>query len=719
MKQKILFFIFLLISLTGFNQSVNLSFPNGGQHFTAGVQAPHNIIWTASGVSSFNVYFSTDSGATWTNIASNVTDKFLSWSPPSTFSDSCLIRITDNTETYSDTSSAMFSIVPVHNYYVQWNTSMGDFTALLHNDLTPIASQNFMNLAERNFYDNLIFHRVIENFMIQDGDPLGNGTGGPGYEFDDEIVSELSHSFPGVLAMANSGANTNGSQYYITVAPTTWLDGGYTIFGKIVDGMDVVYAISKVETDGNDKPLQDVYILSIRVVEANPQLAVISPKNDDSLIVGYSIPIKWNSQFIEDVKIEFSSDNGTNWTSIVDSMPAYNEVYNWTVPNNLSNQCVIKVTDLQNDTIISQTGIFSIRKNPVVVTRLEFFENVTANIDNPQNLVMCGKSLRFKVKLKNNYSQDLSSIDIKLTLSDTTIVINVDSLHIGSLSQNDEIWTTDFFEIQLPNEVPSSGNISLKIGVSANNVNDTLWVSNFNIPMLSKFPFMTIDDNNDGNSQGNGNQTIEAGETIEFLPKFNNTSYDTIYQVYGKLTTVKNYVNIWNNVQGSDGIVYDTTNYHNFTPIAHSTGNAPENNFVFDYNADATYQIPFVLELHGYLDSLAGNDYEHGGFAVAWGVQFIVNSDYPAKINDIDNDYVNFYLTNKKDNINFIFEPKNKILSFNVNIYDLSGRKIYSETLYSNDQNKYQLSNSKLNSGLYIFNLKLGNLLINKKFFVE
>jgi cyclophilin family peptidyl-prolyl cis-trans isomerase len=138
--------------------------------------------------------------------------------------------------------------------YARFETSMGNFTCELYQFQAPNAVANFIGLAEgtkikgKHFYDNTTFHRIIDRFMIQGGDPTGTGQGGPGYKFPDEI-SSLKHDREGRLSMANSGLNTNGSQFFITLGPVSQLDGKYTLFGQVIDGMDVVRKIGKVPVE--------------------------------------------------------------------------------------------------------------------------------------------------------------------------------------------------------------------------------------------------------------------------------------------------------------------------------------------------------------------------------------------------------------------------------------------------------------------------------------
>tara|TARA_B100000795_G_C22778236_1_gene431035 strand:- start:493 stop:1230 length:738 start_codon:yes stop_codon:yes gene_type:complete len=150
------------------------------------------------------------------------------------------------------------------------NTSYGEVRIRLFPDECPKSVENFVTHAQNGYYDGVIFHRVIKGFMCQTGDPLGDGTGGTsiwGHEFEDEFHRSLRHDRPFTLSMANAGPNTNGSQFFITTAPTAWLDNKHTVFGRVVQGMDVVQGIEKVKCNKSDKPIMDIKIISILCME--------------------------------------------------------------------------------------------------------------------------------------------------------------------------------------------------------------------------------------------------------------------------------------------------------------------------------------------------------------------------------------------------------------------------------------------------------------------
>lgn len=151
---------------------------------------------------------------------------------------------------------------------VDFYTSQGDFTVELRDDLMPITTANFIKLVDSTFYDSLLFHRVISNFVIQGGDPTGLGTGGPGYTIMDEYHPKMNHDSAGVIAMANKGPNTAsaGSQFYLTLSAQPHLDGDYAVFGTCIKGLEIVKKIGNVPTNTSDRPLTDVVMDSLRIV---------------------------------------------------------------------------------------------------------------------------------------------------------------------------------------------------------------------------------------------------------------------------------------------------------------------------------------------------------------------------------------------------------------------------------------------------------------------
>ena len=164
--------------------------------------------------------------------------------------------------------------------FAKFNTTEGDFKVRLFDDKAPKTVANFVGLAEgtkeftdpksrakvtRPFYDGLTFHRVIDGFMIQGGCPMGNGMGGPGYQFADEFGPGLRHDREGLLSMANAGPGTNGSQFFITLAPTSWLDNKHAIFGEVVEGLDVIRRIGKTKTGASDRPAKDIVVNTVTI----------------------------------------------------------------------------------------------------------------------------------------------------------------------------------------------------------------------------------------------------------------------------------------------------------------------------------------------------------------------------------------------------------------------------------------------------------------------
>ena len=148
---------------------------------------------------------------------------------------------------------------------IKIKTTKGEIGAELYPKEAPKTVENFLTLVRKGFYKDIVFHRVIPNFMVQTGDPTGTGRGGPGYTFEDEFSPKLHHDKPGVLSMANAGPNTNGSQFFITEAPTPWLDNHHSVFGQVTEGIDIVHQIAGAPRDAGDKPLEPILIKEIMI----------------------------------------------------------------------------------------------------------------------------------------------------------------------------------------------------------------------------------------------------------------------------------------------------------------------------------------------------------------------------------------------------------------------------------------------------------------------
>jgi peptidyl-prolyl cis-trans isomerase A (cyclophilin A) len=155
------------------------------------------------------------------------------------------------------------------NPSVRMSTNMGDVEMELYADKAPASVKNFLGYVESGFYNGTVFHRVIPNFMIQGGDPMGNGRGGPGYKFPDEFDPSLRFDRPGLLAMANSGPNTNGSQFFVTEKPTPWLTNKHTIFGEC-DNLDLVGSIARVDKGPGDRPKIDIVLKHVKICRGKP-----------------------------------------------------------------------------------------------------------------------------------------------------------------------------------------------------------------------------------------------------------------------------------------------------------------------------------------------------------------------------------------------------------------------------------------------------------------
>jgi hypothetical protein len=410
------------------------------------------------------------------------------------------------------------------------------------------------------------------------------------------------------------------------------------------------------------------------------------------------------------VKIEFSSDNGAGWTLLTDSIPSGEESFRWIVPEILSSECLIKITSLRNTEVYVQNTVpFEIREKPVIYNRIEFYTGVTPPVSNPENLIMPGMNNTFKLNLQNNTSGLITSVNSVLVSLDPTVSVISEPVIFNEIPMGDTAWSNTCFEIQLPETFPLDGQYSFSLYGSSPDVTDNFWIGDFIIPVLKKFPFMTVDDDNNPDSQGNGNETLEPGESVEFVAKIDNKSIETLYNVYGQLSTEHWFIQIWNNITGVDGIVYDTASYNNGNPIQpNSSGQTPIHDFVFDYIGDATYLTNFLLKIFGYVSGEEATNWDEGGIKMKWGIPIVLNESYPpsdiTEPNDL-NDQLLIYPNPVSDILTIEYDNIDKKLT-NVKLYisDIYGRVIRSENVQPG-KGRLHLNISGFSPGLYIVKL--------------
>lgn len=293
--------------------------------------------------------------------------------------------------------------------FARWYTNMGNFTAEIRNELMPITGNNFIELTLNNFYNGLHFHRIIDGFVIQDGDPLGTGYGGPGYTIPDEYSELLLHDGPGVLAMAKSSQpNSAGSQYYITLAAQPDLDGDYAVFGKVIQGLDVVLNIGHVPTNSSDHPINDVVIDSLKMLGL--EIGPVSPA-DSMLTINLNTPQQFS---VEAYDVNLFVDADFQWykNDVLqnDSLAIYNTSFNQN--GNYSIKCVVSNSEISftqvwhvtaentsNDDVVqlNKLDILSAYPNP-----FKEFVNLKYQIDRAENIQV--KIYDIKGHLVKSYS---------------------------------------------------------------------------------------------------------------------------------------------------------------------------------------------------------------------------------------------------------------------------------------------------------------------------
>jgi len=591
---------------------------------------------------------------------------------------------------------------------VEWTTNHGSFRVELRDDLVPNTANNFINLTNQKFYDGLIFHRIIDGFMIQDGCPLGDGTGGPGYEFDDEFHPDLKHDAAGILSMANSGPNTNGSQYFITLDETDWLDNVHSVFGKVTSGLDVVREIGHVQTNSNDRPLVDVVIDSIRIVPADRFITVLSPVSAIHEIRGLSTLIKWESKDISDVKIEYSFDVGETWHTVVEKVAANTNQYLWQIPDETTNQAKIRITDIRDDNNIALSETFIVIDNPLPIVKLILNDAGIVNDNNPENDLGLGKKVKFKVQIVNNTENSFDELSAKLYAEGNYFSILDSQVVFNNISPGATSISVDEFEIEIANFIVGDFELKFACDVLAEQNLRTV----FSIPMLQIFN-MEIDDDEMPESNGNDNDIIEYEETIQFRPLLNNKTSYTLNEVEAELKSQYWHIHIWNNIEGENDTIRSKNRYHVlenvWTAIPPTTNNVyPEADYIFDYWFDQTYSFSLNLIVEASVEINQNYNEEAVYSQLQWNIPIELNKtspDAPVSIRQIKSEFIRVFPNPFHDEIICDWNDlKSDHQPEQILLFDGLGKEIMN-VAHKNGNNRVMINTLNLNTGIYFIKI--------------
>ncbi len=404
----------------------------------------------------------------------------------------------------------------------------------------------------------------------------------------DEFHPDLLHDAAGIISMANDGPNTNGSQYFITLDETDWLDHVHAVFGKVTSGLAVVREIGHVQTDLNDRPLDDVVIDSGHVVSANRYINILSPVTAINEIRGMDKIIEWESHDISDIKIEYSYDAGETWHTIVEKTAANTNQYLWEIPDETTNSAIIRITDIRNESNVGLSETFNVIDNPLPVVKLIF--------DNNENVIGLGEKLKFKIQLINNSENSYSELQAKLYAAGSYFTILDSVVTFNNVDPAENSISIDDFEIEIGDFIVGNFEFKFECEIQA----EQNLKSVFSIPMIQIFT-VEIDDDELPESNGNANEVIEPNEVIQFRPLINNKTSYILNEVEGDLISEYWHVNIWNNIEGENDTIRKINRYNVidnvWTAIPSTTNNVyPEADYVFDYWFDATYS--FIVNLN-------------------------------------------------------------------------------------------------------------------------
>ena len=627
--------------------NVNILYPIINERLCVGIIVP--IHWSLNdsilkiyNPSSLVIDYSTDGGISWKNISTvNGKTKTYLWTVPNDISTNCIIRINDvynPNKVYGISQKYRIENIAVKMTNITFYTNVNPAVDNPSNLLQVGKRFRFKIQAVNNYTQNLLTLKGVIKSLSPDvivTDSLGTYnnilTGNSAWSVDEyEIL--VPNNFP-----ADGGAIFKFTMKDQIVNTATWAT---TFFIPFIESPKYILADDDAfyESNGNGNG----------VIEKGETVEMVPVLNNKSWCDFSNITILYKPA---DANSTIKDDTQTFSSMTAISTIDYYSIYDMVLTNKSSTPSFAlneQLSGTYNSNILIKYGYLinfpngtppSVEKKLIPASgsinyqRMEFYQNLSPNPTNPLNLIGPGKKVRFKLNVQNRLNIRTYALKGIIKCSDPTLIITDSTAAYDEVGANASIWSLDEYEVLIPSQLPANGEYNFTLKMQDPFIQNGTWISSFKIPLL-KLSQTFIDDDANPDSKGNGNGIIEPGETIEILPLLKNMTSSTFYTPSGTLSSNTTKINIWNNKQGSTGLVYNTWRYNVFSnvsvPITPNSDNVmPEQDFVFDYNETGIYSFILNLGVITYLNSAQGGSWDIGGIKMNYSLPIVLNQSYP------------------------------------------------------------------------------------------
>jgi hypothetical protein len=415
----------------------------------------------------------------------------------------------------------------------------------------------------------------------------------------------------------------------------TWTEYLYDI--SSFAGQTIHIAIQSTSANANAAWFDDFLITMALGV------TVIEPNGGEQWEIGRQNDIRWSASGLSQVNIDYSYDGGTTWSEVVHSTVNDGQ-HTWSIPNTPSNNCLVSVSSTDGAISDISDAPFSIFLTPIRYTRIEFYENVSANASNPENLIDAGSAGRFKLRIINELTSNILTGYATIRTQDSYVTITDSTATYNNVIAGDSSWSVDEFEIWTDSSTPAGRSIEFTLVVEQQLTPTGPWYSMFSFPVQPLVVGMVLmDDDANPDSNGDNDGIVEQGESVEVIPLIDNVFDEALYEVQGTLTSPHTFIDVWDEHIGASGTVYATYRYNvqsnQAQPVDVGTTNIqPEADFVFDCASLDTNEIQFNLLVTSYLGGASGSNWDLDGVKMMFGSTLtlesapVVSVDTPSRI---------------------------------------------------------------------------------------